>query len=323
MQKHRISTNVGRDQKVVVELKNDFDLLEMQFSFNERLYVTSNNCVYAIKNIKNNKLYIGSTVNLKKRLIAHYNFLNKNKHINVKLQRSWNIHGEESFVIYLLEENINIEKIIEREQFYIDKYDTVKYGYNILPNAGTSLGQKWTKKQKNNYSNLKKSLELGESVIQYTIKGEKIGEFKNMKSAAKVLGLKNPPNIGMVCRGERKTFGGYVWEYKDRIKQKKYGFQNFTIKESVSCPHCNSCNTKKSGFQKDKNKKTQMYRCCDCLKRYNKKTLTPEAYNVDIKRNEKIVMLYEQGEKNIKKLSNIFSLTQITIKRILKTNGKT
>ena len=29
MQKHRISTNVGRDQKVVVELKNDFDLLEI------------------------------------------------------------------------------------------------------------------------------------------------------------------------------------------------------------------------------------------------------------------------------------------------------
>jgi len=29
MQKHRISTNIGRDQKVVVELKNDFDLLEI------------------------------------------------------------------------------------------------------------------------------------------------------------------------------------------------------------------------------------------------------------------------------------------------------
>ena len=29
MQKHRISTNIGKDQKVVVELKNDFDLLEI------------------------------------------------------------------------------------------------------------------------------------------------------------------------------------------------------------------------------------------------------------------------------------------------------
>ncbi len=29
MQKHRISTNIGRDQKVIVELKNDFDLLEI------------------------------------------------------------------------------------------------------------------------------------------------------------------------------------------------------------------------------------------------------------------------------------------------------
>ena len=31
MQKHRISTNIGRDQKVIVELKNDFDLLEIIF----------------------------------------------------------------------------------------------------------------------------------------------------------------------------------------------------------------------------------------------------------------------------------------------------
>ena len=29
MQKHRISTNIGKDQKVVVELKQDYDLLEI------------------------------------------------------------------------------------------------------------------------------------------------------------------------------------------------------------------------------------------------------------------------------------------------------
>ena len=29
MQKHRISTNIGKDQKVVVEIKQDYDLLEI------------------------------------------------------------------------------------------------------------------------------------------------------------------------------------------------------------------------------------------------------------------------------------------------------
>ena len=29
MQKHRISTNIGRDQKVTVEIKQDYDLLEI------------------------------------------------------------------------------------------------------------------------------------------------------------------------------------------------------------------------------------------------------------------------------------------------------
>lgn len=47
--------------------------------------------VYCIKNIKNNKLYIGSTtVQFVKRLNLHVWELNSNKHKNKYLQNSWN-----------------------------------------------------------------------------------------------------------------------------------------------------------------------------------------------------------------------------------------
>jgi excinuclease UvrABC nuclease subunit len=42
--------------------------------------------IYCIKNIINDKMYIGSAVNLKTRRYEHFHFLTKNKHHNRHLQ---------------------------------------------------------------------------------------------------------------------------------------------------------------------------------------------------------------------------------------------
>jgi hypothetical protein len=45
MQKHRIHTNIGRDQKITVELKQDFDLLEvLSLKFSQKDIFSSGNC---------------------------------------------------------------------------------------------------------------------------------------------------------------------------------------------------------------------------------------------------------------------------------------
>ena len=60
--------------------------------------------VYCIKNIKNNKLYIGSTtVQFVKRLNLHVWELNSNKHKNKYLQNSWNKYKEDSFIFEIIE----------------------------------------------------------------------------------------------------------------------------------------------------------------------------------------------------------------------------
>ena len=75
--------------------------------------------IYKIKNIVNNKVYIGSAVNLYIRWHNHKSQLNKKKHHSIKLQRAWNKHNELSFVFEIIEE-CEKEKLIEREQYYID-----------------------------------------------------------------------------------------------------------------------------------------------------------------------------------------------------------
>ena len=321
MQNYRISTDIGKDKNVVIELKSDYDLIEVlenvEYTFDLRYNSKKIICVYGIKNIINNKIYIGSTIYFRSRILEHCNTLQKNKHTNRKLQRAWNKYGEKSFRFIIIKKDINENEVISYEQYFIDKFDSCKKGYNIVPVAGTTLGHKWTKEKKEKYSKLKKSLNLGEPIIQYSLDGQKINEFENMRLASKSIGHKNSCNIGMCCRKEKITVGGYKWEYKDRDKQKLYGFQEFETKEIIPCPHCNNKNTIKRGFVYWNQSKEQQYKCLDCLKVFNKKTKTPNAWNVDVDKHKKIVDYYNSNNYSIDELSDIFNMCKQSIKRIL------
>ena len=94
--------------------------------------------VYQIRNAINDKIYIGSAVNIQKRWREHISALKKNKHHSRYLQRSWNKYGEKNFEFVILEECEPVkETLLEREQFYLD---TLSSEYNISPTAGSRLG---------------------------------------------------------------------------------------------------------------------------------------------------------------------------------------
>jgi hypothetical protein len=54
--------------------------------------------VYCIKNTITNKVYIGSSLNIKSRLKTHIFSLKNNKHHSLKLQRSYNKYGKDNFI---------------------------------------------------------------------------------------------------------------------------------------------------------------------------------------------------------------------------------
>ena len=95
--------------------------------------------IYQIRNLVNGKVYIGSTINLNKRKLKHFNLLKNNKHDNSHLQSSFNKHSEQNFIFEVIEEVQEKTNLIEREQFYLD---ALKPEYNICKIAGNTLGTK-------------------------------------------------------------------------------------------------------------------------------------------------------------------------------------
>lgn len=87
--------------------------------------------IYCITNLKNDKKYIGQSINIKQRLYAHKYNLKKGIHGNNHLQSSFDKYGVENFKFEILLE-CEVEKLDEMEIAIIKKYDTTndKKGYN-------------------------------------------------------------------------------------------------------------------------------------------------------------------------------------------------
>lgn len=109
--------------------------------------------VYMIKNMINNKLYIGSSKNISKRWIGHINMLNNKKHKNNYLCNAWYKYGENNFEFSVIE-YVKLDNLIAREQYYIDYYNVCdrNNGYNLTPKAGSNLGWKPSEKTRKRMS---------------------------------------------------------------------------------------------------------------------------------------------------------------------------
>ena len=99
--------------------------------------------IYQIRNLINDKIYIGSAIDLKWRNRQHFSDLKYNRHFNKYLQRAYNKYGIENFIfevlIYCDEENCLLF-----EQRFLDYYWNKGILYNTNPIAGNSLGYKHT-----------------------------------------------------------------------------------------------------------------------------------------------------------------------------------
>lgn len=86
--------------------------------------------IYMIVNTVNGKKYIGSSSNVKRRLRDHlYSFRSKSNFKN--LQNDFEKFGEESFKFKIIEEVNNKDILKKREDYYIEKLNTMEEGYNL------------------------------------------------------------------------------------------------------------------------------------------------------------------------------------------------
>ena len=87
--------------------------------------------IYIIQNILNEKLYVGSSVNINSRLSQHKYQLKKKIHSNQKLQNAVNKYGINNFRFSSLESVKNIDSLKDKERFWIDSLNSRDDGYNI------------------------------------------------------------------------------------------------------------------------------------------------------------------------------------------------
>jgi len=104
--------------------------------------------IYQIQSKINEKLYIGSAINLKTRKKNHFNELKRREHPNIILQNHVNKYGINVLIFSILEFCLK-EKLIEREQYYMD---TLNPEFNIRKIAGSCLGMKHSEKAKQKMS---------------------------------------------------------------------------------------------------------------------------------------------------------------------------
>lgn len=199
--------------------------------------------VYLIHCQTTKKNYVGSAAfSLKQRWSRHINDLNKNKHCNRFLQRSWNKYGQNAFLFIVLEE-CEVNGCIKLEQKYVD---AIKPEFNMCKIVNSRLGVKHTKdackKISKRLKGKKKSKEHIEKVAE-ALRGKKYPErYKNIEwrrklgkpifcvetgeifyttvEAEESFGL-TKTSINKVLKGKHKTAGGYTWRYYNENRHLK------------------------------------------------------------------------------------------------------
>lgn len=163
--------------------------------------------IYQIRNIINNKVYIGSAINFKQRWKKHKEQLKKGMHPNTYLQNAWNKYGENSFVFEITEIIKEIDQLIPKEQYYKDLYKSYdrNFGYDIRKIAESNLGIKCSEKSRKKHSKSQKGKRHTEKARRNMslAKIGKIFTIKHKKELSKSqIGNKNA--LGHKCSNEAK-----------------------------------------------------------------------------------------------------------------------
>ncbi len=162
--------------------------------------------IYKITNTVNGKCYIGQSRDIEARWKKHLSVYKSSP--DWELYRAFKKYGISKFTFEIIEE-CQINELNEREIYWIAQYDSFNNGYNMTLGGEACNGTN------------------DKIVYQYDLSGQFIKEYKSAHDAARENNIQFT-NICKVCRGERKTAGGFGWSYIktesiEPIKTKRLG----------------------------------------------------------------------------------------------------
>lgn len=221
--------------------------------------------VYAIKNHINDFVYIGSSSNLGQRKSAHFSELRKYTHYNKPLMDFVNMHSI-SVIYFDILEYCPLDKLLEREQFYMDLYQNK---FNIVSFAGTTKGKIHTIETRLKISNALLSANLKgipkseatrlkmkqpkskehcnsikaaqknviKRVFQYDFNFTLINTFESLSDTARITGYCRK-QISCCCNGKKQnSVKGFIFTFIEINEQNKEIYQTRLKRTFKSTQH--------------------------------------------------------------------------------------
>lgn len=151
--------------------------------------------IYKITNLVNGKVYIGQSINIERRWEKH-----KTSNDDFAIHQAIKKYGLSNFTCEIIEE-CNQDELNEKEIYWINQYDSIKNGYNMIPGGSNGAG-----------------FAKGKEVQQFTMDGQFIATYSSALQAAEKTGLSHT-NICACCREELFHVGGFQWKYTSSNKE--------------------------------------------------------------------------------------------------------
>lgn len=184
--------------------------------------------IYRIRNLTNEKVYIGSAVKLLTRLRWHFRRLKRGGHPNRYLQKSWNKYGEDSFAFEVLE-YVEPDRLLEREQFHLDQLFESGNHYNVAAVAGNTLGVKRSEETKRKIGAANRGKLAGRKLSEET-KSKISADGRGRVDTAETLAKRSASRKGVRHTEEAKAKMKAVW-YRSPESRKKLSTLGMTGKK--------------------------------------------------------------------------------------------
>lgn len=180
--------------------------------------------VYKITNIQNNKVYIGQSIRpIKDRFNRHINDA-LNNILDTHFARAIRKYGKENFIIELIDTAQNQDELNQKEQHWIQHYNSVNEGYNETDAISKCGGNTYQSKTTEEMESIKEKIRqtklggknpMAKKIKRINVITNEIDIFDTVISCAQACGIKNgKTSISTRLNGQIKSPYKGIWLFE-------------------------------------------------------------------------------------------------------------
>ena len=245
------STTISRKESTLAKVEKAHIKF---YSLTEKLPITSG--IYGIYCLINDKIYVGSAINIHARITRHKYYLKNRKHHSLKLQRAYDKYTINEFRVIVLESS-SIEELLDKELEWITILNSYHDGFNCTDICRKPKNFKLSSEQINKRVN-----QSFKPVVCLDLEGTYLTEYTSVSKAA--IAVKDQStNISSCCRGKLNYVKDFIFVYKNEYDPlKDYSYK--PVKRVFSKEH------KEKISQSNKGKKQTLKQIEALIKRSSK-----------------------------------------------------